>query len=603
MPPTALIARISLALFWCALLPNEAAAQIPMSGGAYSQNFNSLANNGSAIPWTNNVTLAGWYASRSASPYDVTDYDAGSGTSLTGSFYSFGSSASNDRALGSVASLAQGRFAYGVRFVNNTGFDRTNFVVSYTGEQWRAANAATQALVFSYRVGASLTNSDSRNTQIWTSYLALNFTSPNTNLTQALNGNAPTNRLVFTNIVLEGVIVPAGQELFLRWLDEEDAGSDDGLAIEDLTVSFGQIITNAPPPPGTNTVFSVMTYNLKGNGAADWSTNAPQVQAIGRQLLYLNPDIIAFNEINNSERYEMTNWNKAFLPEHTVVVSHDTDGFIRNGVASRFPITRWTNHLDGSSLTNYGYDGVFTRDLFEAQIAMPGVPQPLHIFVVHLKSGTDSSDDARRRAAEASAVSNFFVGYLTTNSLQPYILAGDMNEDIAHPATGSQHPIERLTNSTGLKLTTPVNPVTLSPLTHSIQSTNGLNRRYDYIMPNTLLFANIRSSQVFRTDVLNPPPANLMTNDDVVASDHLPVLMVFNNPFTRPFSLTGVGRTNAAVSLTWESVPGQSYRAEASPDLTSWGVFGDSALATNNSLTLSTNLTAPAQFFRVKRLD
>ena len=41
--------------------------------------------------------------------------------------------------------------------------------------------------------------------------------------------------------------------------------------------------------------FSVMTYNCKGNGAADWSANAAQVQAIGHQIMYLQPDIITFN--------------------------------------------------------------------------------------------------------------------------------------------------------------------------------------------------------------------------------------------------------------------------------------------------------------------
>ena len=36
---------------------------------------------------------------------------------------------------------------------------------------------------------------------------------------------------------------------------------------------------------------TLMTYNAGGNGSTDWSTNAPQVQAIGRQVLFLQPDI------------------------------------------------------------------------------------------------------------------------------------------------------------------------------------------------------------------------------------------------------------------------------------------------------------------------
>ena len=235
---------------------------------------------------------------------------------------------------------------------------------------------------------------------------------------------------------------------------------------------------------------------------------------------------------------------------------------------------------------------------------MPGFAQPLHLFVAHLKSGTDNSNDAARRAAEASAISNFFVTeFLVTNALHPFVLAGDMNEDIAHPATGSQQPIQRLTNGTSLNLTTPLNPFTLSPLTFSIQSSGGLTRRYDYILPSTLLFSNVQSSQVFRTDLLDPTPPDLSADDSVVASDHLPVLMVFNNPFTRPFKVTSITATDQNVSLKWESVPGQSYRVEVSSSLTTWTALADNLLATNYSLLLATNLAEPFQFFRVKRMN
>ena len=61
--------------------------------------------------------------------------------------------------------------------------------------------------------------------------------------------------------------------------------------------------------------FSVMTYNCKGNGAADWSANAAQVQAIGHQIMYLQPDIITFNEIPENYVWQMTNWVTSYLPE------------------------------------------------------------------------------------------------------------------------------------------------------------------------------------------------------------------------------------------------------------------------------------------------
>lgn len=41
---------------------DSARAQIPMSGGSYSQNFDTLGN--AAANWTNNVTVPGWYSGK-----------------------------------------------------------------------------------------------------------------------------------------------------------------------------------------------------------------------------------------------------------------------------------------------------------------------------------------------------------------------------------------------------------------------------------------------------------------------------------------------------------------------------------------------------------
>jgi len=57
--------------------------------------------------------------------------------------------------------------------------------------------------------------------------------------------------------------------------------------------------------------------------------------------------------------------------------------------------------LARSNLSKFGYSGVFTRDLFEAEIVLPDAAEPLHIFTTHLKCCEDS-DSLQRRAAEAS---------------------------------------------------------------------------------------------------------------------------------------------------------------------------------------------------------
>ncbi len=586
----------------------SASGQILLSGGTYSQNFDSLANSGTANTWTDNVTLPGWYASKSLSGNTITEYRAGTGSDTAGALYSFGDSSSFERALGSLASGTPGNIAFGVRFLNDTTSAQTNFVISYTGEQWRVANANVQTLAFSYQVGTSLTDADASDTQNWTAFPALDFNSPNTDATQSLDGNDPTNQVVFSNVTLPGVVLQPGQELFLRWFDTNDSSYDDGQGIDNLMVSFSSTApsTNSPPP-ATNDVISLLTYNVAGNGVADWSTNSAQVKAIGRELMYLNPDIITFNEIPYTNTYQMANWVTAFLPGYYLATNSVTDGFIRSVIASRFPISRTQSWLPHSSLAAYGYSGVFTRDLYEAQIDVPGFPVPLHVFVTHLKatSGTPYQDDADKRAAEASAISNFFATvYLTgTNQLQPYVLTGDMNEDIYRPDTAKYvtgQPIQRMVSPpTGLRLTTPLNPITVSDLTESIRGT--LNVRFDYILPCTLMFSNINSSQVFRTDLLSPLPAGLFSNDDKTASDHLPVLMVFNNPYDKPFNLLSVALTNQTVTLQWESVIGQPYRVDVSPDLTTWTALASNLVATGSDFTFSTNITGDQNFFRVYR--
>src|SRR5260370_1377498 len=93
---------------------------------------------------------------------------------------------------------------------------------------------------------------------------------------------------------------------------------------------------------------SLLSYNVNGNGASDWSTNAAQVRAIGREVDFLQPDIVAFNEIPDNYTWQMTNFVTAFLPGYFLATNSATDGYIRNVVASRYPIVRSQSWLHGT---------------------------------------------------------------------------------------------------------------------------------------------------------------------------------------------------------------------------------------------------------------
>ncbi|MFM2294288.1 MAG: hypothetical protein RLZZ350_701 [Verrucomicrobiota bacterium] len=648
-----------------------------MSGGSYAQNFDTLGS--ASVNWTNNVTLPNWYATKGT--LDATNLIASTGTSATGGIYSFGAASTAERALGSLAAAAI-TYYYGVRFTNNGANPVTNVSVSYTGEEWRVgATNAAQQLTFAYQISNNpLTNALAGN---WINFSALNFVSPNLTVTNtgALDGNQATNRTVFTNLTLTGVTVQPGQEMFLRWSDTDDAGSDNGLAIDDLTVVFssGSVAPTAPTittPPVSQTAtvgsdvtftvvasgtaplsyqwqfnstnlagatndtltltgvttnqtgnysvtvtnaggstnsqnatltvssagingFSIVTYNTHGNGITNWSTNTAQVQAIGRQMMYLNPDIITFLEIPNTLVYEMTNFVKAFLPGYFLATNSGTDGFIRSVIASRFVITRSTKWLDGADLNPFGYTNAnFTRDLFEAQITVPTFSQPLHIFTTHLKSSSGGyTDAANRRAAEAAAITNFFAtNFFVLYPLHPYLLTGDFNESDTNTLA-----IQRLVNSSlGLPLINPTNPFTGKINTYSIQtSSTNPTERIDYILPGGVLISNVSSSQVFRSDKLPTAPPPLLTFDDVTASDHLPVMATFANPYLKPIRLVDFARSNTTTTMEWTTVFGGVYQLQTSTNLTTWITYATNLTATGS--TLRTNSTWPdtQRFFRV----
>jgi hypothetical protein len=273
-------------------------AQILVSSGNYSQNFDSLLNTGTANTWTDNSTLPGWYAARAAGGPAFLAYRAGTGSENTGAIYSFGTADTTERAFGSAASGGTATISYGIRFLNDTALVVTNLTVSYTGEQWRnGGNTSTQPLAFSYRIAADTSaGADATNGFIWTTVPALTFTSPIATATAgALNGNDPANQQQF-NVLLEGVVVPPGEEFFFRWVDLNDAGNDHGLAVDNLTISYTTVAPNMDPPTiavqpqsqtvtqGNNVNFTVTAAGMIPFTYQWYYDNAPILDATNQSL-------------------------------------------------------------------------------------------------------------------------------------------------------------------------------------------------------------------------------------------------------------------------------------------------------------------------------
>lgn len=230
-----------------------AKAQVSFTGTTYTQDFDSLANTGADVTFTDNSTITGWHAYSGDTAYSGSGaftftlgtantaadaYDASDGSSGTGELYSFGTGTSTDRAFGAVGSGTPDDFFIGVEVQNNTGSSLSSYTVSYTGEQWRLgiAGQADQLLVF-YRIGG--TSFDATGT--WTQVSALTFSSPITSGTVgALNGN--TNSVNLSTTIND--TVANGQSVWFAFVDPDNTGTDNGMALDNF--SFATV-----PEPST----------------------------------------------------------------------------------------------------------------------------------------------------------------------------------------------------------------------------------------------------------------------------------------------------------------------------------------------------------------
>jgi hypothetical protein len=210
-----------------------------VTSGNYTQDFNTLANTGTPA-WVDNSTIANWYSQRTGTG---TTYASNTGTTTAGNLYSFGAVApSTERALGSIGSgnAAAGSFAHGLLLRNTSGTTITNLSVAYTGEQWRRENVAAQTITFWYRISSSpITALTPNNNTGWTSVTVLNYSSPqNLAAVGALDGNLAANRVVVPSTAIPSLSLASGDYIMLKWEDPDHTGSDHGLAIDDLNVSW-----------------------------------------------------------------------------------------------------------------------------------------------------------------------------------------------------------------------------------------------------------------------------------------------------------------------------------------------------------------------------
>ncbi|TXI85647.1 MAG: hypothetical protein E6Q38_00170 [Crocinitomicaceae bacterium] len=221
---------------------------LPTIGSPYTQDFNTLSNS------TPSSTLpSGWFLNETGTGSNI-NYSAGTGSSITGDTYSFGSLSSTDRSLGTLQSGSVIP-TVGAHFSNSSGSTITSLSITYTGEQWRLGAAGrVDRLDFQYSTSAT-----SLTTGTWTDENSLDFTAPITTGTLgAFDGNLAANKLTIT-FTISGLSIASGSTFWIRWNDLNATGADDGLGIDDFSITP---LATAPSTAITTTSLSSSSFTV-----------------------------------------------------------------------------------------------------------------------------------------------------------------------------------------------------------------------------------------------------------------------------------------------------------------------------------------------------
>jgi len=237
--PTAVICALCVITFCTAAFAQTGQAPVCASLTAanltYNQNFDTLATSGT----TNTSVPVGFGFSETGVNANI--YYRGNTGSSTSDTYSFGSNPITDRAFGTQRTAGT-ISTIGGCFVNNTGAPITSFTIKYDGEFWfLGTTGRVDGLDFQYS-----TNATSLTDGTWTDVNALDFVTPVPNdSTGQKDGNNPAYRTAGITATVAALNVADGAKFYIRFLDRSISGNNDGLGIDDFS------LTAAGSQPGT----------------------------------------------------------------------------------------------------------------------------------------------------------------------------------------------------------------------------------------------------------------------------------------------------------------------------------------------------------------
>ena len=249
----------SLLVFCFVSLFTWGQVSITNTGSAFIENFNIMESTSTALSST---LPAGWGFVESGSNNNTT-YLVDNGGSFSGNTFSYGTTATSDRAFGTLLSGSL-ISTIGASFTNNSGAIITSLLISYTGEQWRLGTAGrVDRLDFQYSLSATALNSG-----VYTDVNNLDFTAPTTTIPlNALDGNVAANKTTVT-FTITSISIPVGSTFRIRWNDLNASGADDGLAIDDFSITASGTAAPAclePTEQPTSLILNATASSVSGS--------------------------------------------------------------------------------------------------------------------------------------------------------------------------------------------------------------------------------------------------------------------------------------------------------------------------------------------------
>jgi hypothetical protein len=276
------------------LLASMSFGQISISAvnTPYNENFDSMGAT------TNYPT--GWTGMRVAGSNTIgatLTLVMDNGTQNSGNVLNLGTTGSSERALGTLASGSTVP-AFGASFKNNTGNTVTSLSITAMMEQWKSGSdaVANETVSFSYSLDATSLNSGT-----WTPVTDLNLNEilTTTAAATAVDGNLAANQKAISSTIT-GLTWANGSNLWIKWEDVNDFGSDGAYAIDNFVFKAETVLSAKQ-----NSISGLNVYpNPVSNGVLHITSNSSNAKTVsvydilGKQVLSAKTSNNAVNVAN-----------------------------------------------------------------------------------------------------------------------------------------------------------------------------------------------------------------------------------------------------------------------------------------------------------------